>query len=811
MNTFLQDIKYGLRTLIRNPGFAIVAIATLALGIGANSAIFSLVNGILLRPLPYDEPERLIWLWEKQPQLERAPFTPADFLDYQSQSQSFEEMSAYSNQGLTLTGAGEPERVTGIIASTNIFRLLRANAAIGRVFSEEDGEAGAQRVAVLSHSFWQRRFGGSADVIGNTLLLNGITFTVIGVMPESFKFLRTVDVFLNPREVVPEMNPNQTADTRTQRGNHYLTAIGRLKDGVTLAQAQSDIDGIVSRLQQEHDSNHSAWLMPLQERIVGNLRPAMLMQLGAVGLVLLITCANIANLLLARATARTREIAIRAALGAGRLRVARQLMTESLLLALFGGALGLAVAYAGVKILIAISPPGTPRLDEVSLDGWSLAFTLILSLLTGLIFGLIPAIQASRPNLMDTLKEGGRSGSMGARLSRIRGLLVVSEVALSLVLLAGAGLLLRSFIRLQDVAPGFDTRNLMTMNLSLTSEKYREARPRINFFNQLLSQLQSLPGVESANLAYDLPIEGSFTTRTFTVEGRELVPGEELLLGYHPVSHNYFSAMGITLLKGRAFAEDDTENSTPVIILNETAARRLFSDEDAVGRRIKFGRPGSNNPDDPWVEIVGIVSDIKHNGLASTPSLESYVHFPQAPYPFLTLAVRSATDSSNVVSAIRNEVRALDADLAVYNIRAMDQVLAESVDSRRLSMLLTVMFAALALVLAAVGIYGVMSYSVTQRTNEIGIRVALGAQSSDVLKLIVTQGMKLTVAGLALGLAGAFAATRTMSSLLFGVSASDPLTFAGVSLLLTLIAVVACLIPALRAMKVNPMVALRYE
>jgi putative ABC transport system permease protein len=804
----LQDIKYGLRTLLKNPGFAIVAAMTLALGIGANSAIFSLINGIILQPLPYAEPERLIWLWEKQPQLERAPFTAADFLDYQSQNQTFEEMSAYSNQGLTLTGIGDPERIPGIVASTNLFKLLRKDAAIGRTFSEEDGQAGAQRVAVLTHSFWQRRFGGSADVLGTSLMLNGISFTVIGVMPEDFKFLRNIDIFLNPRQVAPEMNPNQTQDARTQRGNHYLTVIGRLKDGVSIEQAQSDIDGIVSRLQQEHRSNHTAWLMPLHERIVGNFRPAMLMQLGAVGLVLLITCVNIANLLLARATARSREIAIRSALGAGRFRVARQLMIESLILALFGGALGLAVAYGGVKLLVAISPAGTPRLNEVSLDVWSLAFTLALTLLTGLAFGLIPAIQASKPNLIDTLKEGGRSGSMGARLSRIRSLLVVSEVALSLVLLAGAGLLIKSFIRLQDVAPGFDTRNLLAMTLGLSSEKYRETQSRINFFNQLLSRLESLPGIESANLAYDLPIDGTNTTSTFTVEGRDTPPGEEILMGYHPVSHNYFSSMGITLIKGRAPDLTDTENSARTIVINETAANRIFPGEEPIGRRIKFGRPDST---DPWIEIVGVVGDVKHNGLADVPRLESYVHYPQSPFPFLALSVRTASDNSSVVAAIRNEIRALDSDLAVFNVRTMDEVLSNSVDSRRLSMFLTAIFAALALVLAAVGIYGVMSYSVTQRTNEIGIRMALGAQSRDVLGLVLVQGMKLTVAGLVIGLAGALAATRMISSLLFEVTATDPITFAAVSIVLALVAFAACLIPARRAMKVDPMVALRYE
>lgn len=808
MNTLFQDIRYGLRTLLKNPVFTIVAVLTLALGIGASSAIFSLVNSILLQPLSYDEPERLVWLWERQPRLERAPFTPADFLDYQSQNQTFEEISAYSNQGLTLTGAGEPERITGVIASTNIFRLLRADAAIGRAFSAEDGEAGAERVAVLINSFWQRRFGGDANIIGNTLTINGIAFTVIGVMPADFKFLRNVDIFLNPRQVAPEMNLNQPQDARTQRGNHYLSAIGRLKDGVTIAQAQSDIDGIVGRLQQEHDSNHSAWLIPLHERMVGNLRPTMLMLFGTVGFVLLITCANIANLLLARATARTREIAIRAALGAGRLRVARQLMTESLILAMMGGAVGLAVAYGGVKLLVAINPPGTPRLDEVSMDGWTLGFALALSLVTGLTFGVIPAIQASKPNLINTLKEGGRSGSMGARMSRIRGMLVVSEVALSLVLLAGAGLLVKSFLRLQDVAPGFDTRNLVTMNMTLTSEKYREGQQRINFYNQLLSRLQSLAGVESANLAYDLPINGTNTTRTFTIEGHQQIPGQEPLLGYHPVSHNYFSAMGITLLKGRGLAETDTEKSAPVIVINETAARRLFPDEGAVGRRIKFGRADST---DSWVEIVGIVRDVKHNGLAAESDMESYVHYPQSPYPFLTLAVRTGTDSPSVVSAIRSEVRSLDPDLAIYNIRSMDQVLTESVDSRRLSMLLTVMFAALALALAGVGIYGVMSYSVSQRTNEIGIRMALGAQSRDVLSVVLVQGMKLTIAGLAIGLAGAMAVTRMMSSLLFEVSATDPVTFAVVSFVLVLIALAACLIPARRATKVDPIVALRYE
>ncbi len=803
METFLKDLRYGSRGLAKNPGFTAVAVITLALGIGANTAIFSVVYNILLRPLPYAQPDRLVWVWESQPQLQRAPFTPADFLDYQAQNQSFEGLAAYFNAGPTMTGDGQPERVDGWIVSANFFSLLRVAAAHGRVFQPDDGEPGAARVAVISHAFWQRRFGGDAEVLGRTLVFNSVPFTVVGVVPADFKFMRTVDVWLNPRNSVPEPNPASARDVRPHRGNHYLSVFGRLRDGVTLEQTQSDLENISAGLQQQHNSNHGVRAISLHERIVGNMRLMLLVLLGAVGLVLLITCANVANLLLSRARARSREIAIRAALGAGRLRIIRQLLTESLLLAIVGGAVGLLVGLGGVSLIVFVSPQNTPRLAQVSLDTGSLVFTLAVSVATGLVFGLVPSLQASKTNLNEALKEGGRTGS---GRSRLRSALVAVEIALSLVVLVGAGLLVRSFIRLLDVPPGFKTENLTAMSLSLTGAKYTEDERIVSFYRQLLPRLQSIAGIESASIAYDLPIRGSFTTRTFVIEGREERTGEELLAGYHPISPNYFEAMGITLLRGRALADSDSENSAQVIVINETLARQLFAEEDPIGKRVRFGPP-----DNPWVEIVGIVNDVKHNGLDAEASLETYVPFPQQPTQLLTLMLRSSIDTASLAAAVRSEALALDGDLPVFDVRNMEKFIGESVASQRFSMSLTALFAMLALALASVGIYGVMAYSVTQRAHEIGIRMALGAKTSDVLRLVVRQGLMLTLAGVGAGLAGAFVLTRWMTNMLFEVSATDTLTFVVVSLLLAAVAVLACYVPARRAARVDPVIALRYE
>jgi putative ABC transport system permease protein len=806
MGTLSQDIRYAIRLLLKRPGFAAIAILALALGVGANTAIFSVVNAVLLRPLPFKDSGRLVWFWEVQPRLDRAPFSPADFLDYQSQNQSFEEVTAFRRLSFSLTGGDQPERITGAVVSDNFFSVLRAAPAQGRAFLPEDGTAGAARVAVVSHGFWQNRSGGDPDLVGKTLTLSGESATIIGVMPADFKYPERAELWVNPRQIVPEPFSTFTDNVVTIRGTHYLSVMGRLKAGVTLAQAQADIDAVVGGLQQKHNSNHSVHLVTMHEQVIGDTRPVLLVLLGAVGFVLLIACANVANLMLARATARSKEIAIRAALGASRGRVIRQLLTESLLLATAGGAVGLLLGYWGVDLIVAVSPPGTPRLAEIGMDRQVLVFTLAISLLTGLLFGLAPALQASKPDLNDALKEGGRGGSDGSRLSRMRGMLVVAEVALSLVVLIGAGLLVKSFMRLQDVKPGFNPANLLIFSVSLPGKDYGEAAGRRQFWEQLIHRLESLPGVEGIALANDLPIQGDDTTSYPTIDGRDAANADDrFLMGRHVINAEYFKTLGVPLLKGREFAPSDTEGAPLVTIINETAARRIWPDEDAIGKRLKFGDQNS-----PWLEVVGVVADVKHNGLDAEPSLETYSPYLQETYPYMSVAVRSP-DPTSLVAAVRGEVQAINKDQPIHGVTTMDKILSESVAPRRFSTVLFALFAAVAMLLAAVGIYGVMSYAVTQRTREIGIRMALGANHKDVVGMIVAQGMKPAAFGIILGFGAAFLLTRLMASLLYGVSATDPVTFAAISLLLAVVALAANYVPARRAARVDPMIALRYE
>ena len=806
MGNLSQDIRYAIRLLLKRPGFSAIAILGLALGIGANTAIFSVVNAVLLRPLPFKESDKLVWFWEVQPRLDRAPFSPADFLDYQAQNQSFEEVTSFCWMSFSLTGGDQPERITGAVVSANFFSVLRAAPAQGRAFLPEDGAAGAARVAVVSHGFWQKRSGGDPDLIGKALTLSGESATIIGIMPPDFKYPERAELWVNPRQIVPEPFSTFTDNVVTMRGTHYLSVMGRLKPGVTLSQAQADIDTVVAGLQQQHNSNHFVHLVTMHERVIGDTRPVLLVLLGAVGFVLLIACANVANLMLARATSRAKEIAIRTALGASRGRVIRQLLTESLLLGAAGGAVGLLLGYWGVDLIVAVSPPDTPRLAEIGMDRQVLLFTLAISLLTGLLFGLAPALQASKPDLNDALKEGGRGGSDGGRLSRMRGVLVVAEVALSLVVLIGAGLLVKSFFRLQDVKPGFDPANLLIFSVSLPGKDYGEAAARRQFWEQLIHRLESLPGVEGVALANDLPIQGDDTTSYPTIDGRDAAKADDrFLMGRHVINAEYFKALGVPLLKGREFTSSDTDGAPRVTIINETAARRIWPDEDAIGKRLKFGDQNS-----PWLEVVGVVADVKHNGLDAAPSLETYSPYLQETYPYMSITVRAA-DPTSLVAAVRAEVQAINKDQPIHGVTTMDKMLSESVAPRRFSMVLFALFAAVAMLLAAVGIYGVMSYAVTQRTREIGIRMALGANHKDVVGMIVAQGMKPAVLGIVLGFGAAFLLTRLMASLLYGVSATDPLTFAAISILLAAVALLANYVPARRAAKVDPMIALRYE
>ena len=808
MTDLWYDIRYGVRLLFKNPGLTAILVLALALGIGANSAIFSVVNALLLRPLPYKDSGRLVWVWETQPQLSQAPFTPADFLDYQSQNKSFEQVATYFTQSLTLTGREEPERLRGSVVSADFFSILGVQPLVGRTLLPQEGQPGAERVAVISQGLWERRFNSDRGVLGKALTLNGTNFTVVGVMPQDFRYPSpATDMWLNPRQVIPERSVGSTDDVRANRKNHWLPMIARLKPGVSVEQAQADMEAVARQLGQQYNSNHGVKVISLQERIVGDVRPTLLALLGAVGLVLLIACANVANLLLARASSRQREFAIRTAHGASRLRVIRQLFTESILLALLGCGVGLLLAYWGVELLTSALPSDTPRLKEIGLDWRVLVFTLLVSLLTGLAFGLAPALRASAVNLTDSLKEGGRGSSEGFRSNRVRSLLVVSEVALSLVILVNAALLVRSYQRLQVVDPGFETSNMLTLQLSLPVAKYDDDAKSSAFFQQLVQRLEALPQVKAVTLANDIPLVGDMQTSAPRIEGRANSTGEGSLAGVHAVSQNYFQVIGTPVLKGRAFTSADTLNSPPVIIINNTMAQRLFPNEEPIGKRIRF----SDDAKVPWEEIVGVVGDIKHEGLDAKPFMETYLPFTQSPRSLMAVMIRTTNDPTNLVSAARNSVLEVDRDQPVYDIKTMEQRLSESIAPRRLSMVLFVSFAGLALLLAAVGVYSVISYSVNRRTHEMGIRMALGARALDVLKLVVWQGMTLALVGIVIGVLAAFALTRLMSGLLYGVSATDPFIFAGVALMLVIIALLACLIPARRATKVDPMIALRYE
>ncbi|HXG68904.1 MAG TPA: ABC transporter permease [Blastocatellia bacterium] len=804
METLAQDIRYGVRTLVKNPGFTIVAVIALALGIGANSAIFTVVNGVILRPLPYEDPEELVLVWETRParNIMRGVFSPADFLDTRNQNQVFEDMAAFNGANITRTDGGEPERVRGNRVSHGFFSILGIQPALGRAFLPEDEKFGNHRVVILSHGYWQRRFAGDPDVIGKTLTLNSQPHTVIGILPAGFRFVwdsEEADMWL----------PLAFAEDKLARGSRYLPVIARLKPGVSREQAQAEMDALAASLEQQYpDSNagRGVFVASMHEEIVGDIRLALYVLLAAVAFVLLIACANVANLLLARAAGRQREVALRLALGASRFRLVRQFLTESVLLSMFSGALGLVLALWGLDFLKAVSPGDIPRLNEIGLDFRALGFTLGISLLTGLLFGIAPALQASNLDLNEALKEGGRSATVGFRRQRLRSLFVVAEVALALVLLIGAGLLIRSFLRLQEVKPGFDPNNVLTMAISLPEARYPKPEQQAAFFRQLLENLETLPGVETVGAVLPLPYSHSNYSYTFDIEGRpSAAPGERTAASWRAVSPDYFRAMRIPLLKGRAFTEQDVRNAEKVIIINETMAQRYFPDEDPIGKRMTIG---INNI---TARIVGIVGDVKFAGLDSELSPEMYTPYPQTTAGVMNIVMRTTGDPASVIAAARSQAQLLDRDLPVYDIKPMEERLSESVAQPRFNTLLLTIFAAVALALAVVGIYGVMSYSVTQRTHEIGIRMALGAGRGDVLRLVVGQGMALALVGVGVGLAGAYFLTRWLESLLFGVTATDPATFAAISLLLVAVALFASYIPARRATKVDPMVALRHE
>ncbi|MGH9834557.1 MAG: ABC transporter permease [Blastocatellia bacterium] len=805
MQTLWQDLRYGARMLSKNPGFALVAVIALALGIGANTAIFSVVNGVLLRPLPYPQPEQLamVWLDNRRQNIREDITSYPNFVDWRDQNKTFQGMAAVRNINVSLTGAGEPEELRGATVSANFFQLMGVAPAQGRGFTIDEEQPGKDKVVVLSYGLWQRRFGGDPGILNQTISLSGEPHTVIGIMPPSFAFPSKVAIW-------GPLAPNERA--RAARGSFWLPVIGRFKPGVTRQQAQADMNVIGGQLERQYPDINAGYgvnVVPLHEQIVGDLKPALLVLLGAVAFVLLIACANVANLLLARAAVRQREVAIRSALGAGRWRIVRQMLTESVLLSVIGGALGLLLAVWGVAALLKLGPADLPRLDNVRLDWRVLVFTLGLSLLTGLIFGLMPALQTSQTDVGETLKEGGRSGTGGRRAQFVRSGFIVAEIALTLALLIGAGLLIRSFWRLQQVNPGFNPDRLLTLTVRLPRTKYPEGAQVAAFYQQLQERLAALPGAQSVSATSSIMMPKVTNSSGFTIEGRPPDPREQSQeLPFEAALPNYFETMGVTLAQGRQFTAQDGRGAPEVAIVNETFVKLYFPNNDPLGKRFTFGS-ADDNPQ--WITIAGVVRDTKRQGLDAPIRMESWMPHAQMPARRMEMVVRTTGDPLALIRSTRDAVWSLDKDLPIPAMETMEQRLSESVAQRRLNMLLLCLFAAVALVLAAVGIYGVMSYAVTQRTHEIGIRVALGAQVGDVLRMILRQGMKLAIIGEIIGLAGAFALTRLMAGLLFGVSATDPLTFVAIALLLTGVALLACWIPARRAAKVDPMVALHHE
>jgi putative ABC transport system permease protein len=808
MQTLWQDLRYGARMLAKKPAFTLIAVFTLALGIGANTAIFSVVNAVLLRQLPFKDPEQLVWVWGVVPRFNQANHLPVEFLAFQTQQTLFTEVAAYRNMGFTITGAAQPEPVQGLITSANYFALLGVAAMRGRTFQPEDGKDGAPRVAILSHGLWQRRYGSDPNLIGQALTINGERATVVGVMPPSFKLNPSTEIWLNPRQGVPDYQMNYRGDVREIRESHYLRVLARLKPGVSVAQGQAELNTIAARLEQQYPDlvGHDARLVALHELVVSDVRQTLLVLLGAVGLVLLIACANVTNLLLARATARSREIAIRAAVGASRLALIRQLLIESVLLALAGGLAGWLLAVWGLDAILAMNPNALTRQHEISLDESIFLFTLGVAVLTGLLFGLAPALAVSKTDLVVALKEGARGAFTGAGRNRLRQSLVVAEVALSLIVLVGAGLLVGSFARLIAVQPGFNPNNLVTFWIALTSESYGTVSKNVRFIKELTARLEALPGVEGVAIGPDFPIQGTDSHDYPEIEGRGAAPEQRTLVGHHVVNPRYFGALGVRLLKGRVFTERDDTSAPPVVVINEALAARVWPNEEALGRRLRFG-PAS----EPWSEVVGIVANVKHDGLHLADSPHCYSPHLQQPWPFLAIALRSPLEQGALLARVRQVVQQLDPNLPLVDARSMQDRMGEVLAARRLTLMLFSLFAVVALLLAGLGIYGVLAYSVTQRTHELGIRLALGATARDVLRLIVGQGMKLVLFGVVLGLVAAFALHRLIEKLLFGVKATDPLTYTLIALLLTGVALLACYLPARRATKVDPLVALRCE
>src|SRR5262245_21602404 len=814
VETLWQDLRQGARSLFKQPTFTIVAVIALALGIGANTAIFSVVHAVLLRSLPYRDADRLVTVWENNRKRgnDQNVINMGNFFDWKEQNRVFEDMAAFFDTTANLKSGGEPEEIPAQIFTAGLFNILGVTPILGRTFTPDDGKPGQPRVVALSFGLWQRRFGGDPQIIGRKLILNMIGInevTVIGVMPADFNW--HVKKGSMTRKSAEMWAPWQVGEQTRLRQGRYASAVARLKPGVTYEQAQAEMNAIGSRLEQQYNEFNANWgvnVVPLRRQFTGEIRLALLVLLGAVGMVLLIACANVANLLLGRAAGRQREVAVRVALGANRGRIIRQLLTESLMLAGLGGLAGLTLAWWGTDLLVSLAPPDLLNLSQVKINASVLGFTLGISLLTGVIFGLAPAFEATRLNLHDSLKEGGRNVGGGVRSQRLRNSLVVLEVALALVLLVCAGLLIRSFARLQGVDPGFNARNVLTMWVSLPGRKYDNDQKRINFFRQAVAQMQSLPGVESAGAVSFLPFAAPHAGTGVEIEGRpKLPPGQGLNTGVLVSDLNYFRTMRIPLKRGRLFTDQEAAEMRHVVVINESFARVNFPGEDPLGKRVVIEMKDDNQP----CEIIGVVGDSKHMNLDSEVKPMSYWPHPELTYSAMTFVVRTQGEPTVVAGAAQNVIRSLDPEQPVADVRTMESLIGSSVARARFNTLMLTIFALVALLLAGVGIYGVIAYSVAQRTHEIGVRMALGARGIDVLRLVVRRGMMLALGGVAVGVAGSIALTRLMKTLLFNVSETDPLTFVGIPLLLALVALLACLIPARRAAKVDPMVALRCE
>lgn len=805
MRGIAKDLRFSVRTLRKNPGFTLTAVLALAAGIGANTAIFSVVNAVLLRPLPFEEPARLVKIWERRERLAKGRVSFADYNDWKGQSGAFEQLAAFQPGDYTLTGGEEPEQIQGASVSSDLFRVLRVNPELGRAFLPEEEKQGADPTVIVSHQLWARRFGSDPRLVGRTINVDNKTYTVVGVMPDGFTFPGKHSELWTPLAINPK-------SPMAGRGMHILEVVGRLKPGVSVAQAGAEMETIARRLEQQYpadNTGHGVNVLSLQDDATANYRPGLLIIFCVVGFVLLIACADVANLLLARAASRRKEIALRIALGATRRRVIGQLLTESILLSVTGGAVGLLFGDWCVKLLVLLGPGNVPRIEESSLDARVLAFTLLTSLVTGIVFGLAPALHASKTDLNEVLKEGGAGGATNKSGGRLRGALVVLEVAISLVLLIGAWLMLKSFARVQGVSPGFNAENVLTAKVTLPGSKYR-GNQRSVFLQRVLERVRANPQVISAGAVTHLPLAGNSPTFDFDIDGRPpAASGEEFKAQMRCATPDYFRALGIPLVEGRPFSSEDGGESPNVVVINDVMARRYWPDESPLGKQISLDKDAEGKP--VWRRIVGVVQGVRHDGLEFEPEPQMYAPFAQFSMPTVTIVLHTKGQPLSLVEDLRREVLAVDRDQPVYDARTMGQVVSEAVAPRQFNMLLLGLFAGVALLLASVSIYGVISYTVTQRTREIGIRIALGAGAGNIVRLIVCQGLALSLAGVVIGLAAALGLTRVLSSLLFQVSTTDPFVFAGVAVLLVLIAFLASYLPARRAANIDPMEALRYE